>query len=177
MANTYTLIASNSLTTTTSSVTFSSIPATYTDLKVVGSTRSSTSDQTLLYRFNASTSNYTAKYLGGTGTATESGNLTTLTAGAGGTWGRIANAGVNASTTTATTFSNWELYIPNYASANNKSSSFNSVTENNATEAFAEVDAPLWSDTAAITSVEFAVYNTGSFVQYSTFYLYGIKNS
>jgi len=177
MANTYTLISSNTLTTTTSSVTFSSIPATYTDLKVVGSTRSSTSDQTLLYRFNASTSNYTSKYLGGTGTAAESASFTTLTAGAGGTWGRIGNAGVNASTTTATTFSNWELYIQNYASANNKSSSFNSVTENNTTAAFAELDAPLWSDTTAITSVGFAVYNTGSFVQYSTFYLYGIKNS
>jgi hypothetical protein len=160
-----------------SSVEFTSIPSTYTDLVVVGSTRSSTGDVALLYRLNATTSGYTGKYLGGTGSAAESGNLTTLTAGAGGTWGRVGNAGNNSSSMTSSTFSNWQMYFPNYAGSTNKSSSFDSVVENNATTAFAELDALLWSNTAAITSIGFAISGSGSFVQYSTFYLYGVSNA
>ena len=161
--------------TAVSSITFNSIPQTgYTDLKIVGSTRSTDTSETLLYRLNATTTGYTGKYLGGTGSATESANLTTLTAGAGGTWGRVANTGMTRSNNTVSTFSSWEMYIPNYTSANNKSVSFDSVTETNATAAYAELDALLWSNVAAITSVAFAVYNTGSFAQYSTFSLYGL---
>jgi hypothetical protein len=178
MATTYEAIATVTVGSGgAASIEFTSIPATYTDLKVVASVRSTTTDETLLYRLNGTTTGYTGKYLGGTGSASESANLTTLTAGAGGTWGRAANAGVNGSSTTASTFSNWEMYIPNYTSANNKSVSFDSVTENNATTAYAELDALLWSNSAAITSIAFAVNNSGSFAVNSTFFLYGIKNS
>jgi len=160
-----------------SSVEFTSIPSTYTDLVVIGSTRSSSTDLSLLYRLNSTTSGYTGKYLGGTGSAAESGNLTTLTAGAGGTWGRAGNAGNNSSSMTASTFSNWQMYIPNYAGSTNKSISFDSVVENNSTTAYAELDALLWSNTAAITSIAFAINGSGSFVQHSTFYLYGVSNA
>jgi hypothetical protein len=175
MPENYILLERTELNATAASVTFANIPQTgYTDLKIVASVRSTTTNETLLYRLNGTTTGYTGKYLGGTGSATESANLTTLTAGAGGTWGRAANAGVNGSSTTASTFSSWEMYIPNYTSANNKSVSFDSVTENNATTAYAELDALLWSDTAAITTVAFAVNGSGSFVAGSTFSLYGI---
>jgi hypothetical protein len=158
------------------SITFSNIPQNYTDLKIVGSMRSTASAAgTLLYILNGTSIAYTGKYLGGTGSASESANLTTLTAGAGGTWGRAGNAGVNDSSTTASTFSNWDMYIPNYTSSNNKSISFDSVTENNATTAYAELDALLWSNTTAITSIAFATNSTGSFAQHSTATLYGVK--
>jgi hypothetical protein len=51
-----------------------------------------------------------------------------------------------------------------------------SVQEDNQTEAYIDVVAGLWSNTAAITSLSIKS-NAGSFVQYSTAYLYGVKNA
>jgi len=73
-------------------------------------------------------------------------------------------------------FSNGSLYIPNYTSSNYKSASSDDVTENNATTAFQYLEAWLWSNTAAITSLTLQP-NLGSFPQYSSASLYGIKNS
>jgi hypothetical protein len=178
MPNTYTKIASVAVGSGgSSSMSFTSIPQTYTDLVVLGSTRSTTTDAPLCYRLNSTTSGYTGRYVCGLGTTTESSTLTTLTAGAGGTWGRAANVGNCVSSDTANTFASWTMYIPNYTSANNKSLSLDVVTENNATAAYPELDALLWSNTAAITTVAFAVYNLGAFAQYSTATLYGILKS
>jgi hypothetical protein len=77
---------------------------------------------------------------------------------------------------TASTFANNEVTIPNYTSSNFKSYSVDSVTENNATQAYAIFVAGLWSNTAAITSITLGL-SSANFVQYSTAYLYGIKNS
>ncbi len=74
------------------------------------------------------------------------------------------------------TFANGEIYIPNYTASVNKSVSIDSVTENNATSAIAALDAGLWANTAAITSINLNG-NNGNFVQYSTAYLYGIVKS
>jgi hypothetical protein len=159
-------------------MSFTSIPQTYTDLVVLGSTRSTTTDAPLCYRLNSTTSGYTGKYVCGLGgSGTESSSLTTLTAGAGGTWGRAANVGNCVSSDTANTFASWRMYILNYTSANNKSISLDVVTENNAATAYPELDALVWANSAAITTVAFAVYNLGSFAQYSTATLYGIVKS
>ena len=37
--------------------------------------------------------------------------------------------------------------------------------------------AGLWSDTSAISSITIDDFSGGGYAQYSTFYLYGIKNS
>jgi hypothetical protein len=169
MANTYTLIQAQTLGSSAASVTFSSIPGTYTDLKVLVSTRSTrtggaTSDE-MRVAFNGLTTNQTTRALQGSGSAASSYTDTRVTIG-------IAPT----STTTSDTFGNTEFYIPNYTSSNFKSSSADSVSENNATVAFATLWANLWSSTAAITSIEFTLANA-SYAQHSTFYLYGIKNS
>lgn len=168
MANTYTLISSNTVGSGgVASVTFSSIPATYTDLLLKVSVRGSAASVNQSYRmtFNgSSTTGLTMKRLYGDGAAAASDSGTT-------------SEGVGASAT-ANTFSNDEYYIPNYASANYKSFSVDNVGENNATTAYALLDAGLKSDTAAITSIVFtAVGVGGDLKEYSTFYLYGIKNS
>ena len=75
---------------------------------------------------------------------------------------------------TASTFGNAELYIPNYTSSNNKSFSADSVTENNATAAYSQLIAGLWSNVTAITSLSLAP-SSGTFVQHSTATLYGVK--
>lgn len=185
MPNTFTLIASSTVGSGgAASIDFTSIPSTYTDLLVKLSLRSnSTTSNTgqydaLLYRLNSTTTGYTSKYVSGNGAATESNSNTTGTsASAGGTWGRLANGGVVNNLATASTFSNVELYIPNYAGSNNKSLSLDSTTEQNATNAIAELDAGLWSNTAAITSVSFALLTGTLFLQHSTAYLYGIVKS
>lgn len=150
------------------SIEFTSIPATYTDLLVKLSLRS---DQANVYgsstiSLNNSTSNFTYKFVYGEGaTAARFGGSTNL------------SADQNGDSATANTFSSLDIYIPNYLSSNYKSISQDSVTENNATTAYAELGALLWSDTAAITSIKVSAASTKVWKQYSTATLYGIKNS
>ena len=165
MANTYKLIEAKTLGSATASVTFSSIPQTYTDIKFVLSLRSANADprDSIYIKPNNSTSNLTYRYIRGDGTSVSSNTLDRVD--------------IDAANATASTFGNLEIYIPNYASANYKSFSIDTVTENNATEAYSGLHAWLWSDTTAISSMVFANLSASNFVQYSTFYLYGIKNS
>ena len=76
---------------------------------------------------------------------------------------------------TASTFGNAEIYIPNYASSNNKSVSADFVSETNAADAIFGLTAGLWANTSAITSIKLTP--AAAFAQYSTATLYGIKNS
>lgn len=153
-----------------SSVEFTSIPQTYTDLKIVLSARSSAENEYYI-TFNSNTANYASRYIYGNGTSAFSG------ANPFGTSFAFVGS-VNKSTTTANVFNNAEIYIPNYASANFKSFSADTAQENNATEAYNWLTAGLWSNTSAITSVQIDLQNAPSnFTQYSTFTLYGIKSS
>ena len=168
MANTYTLIEGKTLGSAVASVTFSSIPSTYTDIKLVFSARSSfTSDVVTgcFIRFNSDTTNanYTYKRLYGNGSAGYSDSS-------------IQSLFINTNNTTANTFTNSEIYISNYISSNAKSSSLDYVAENNATEAYVGLAALTWSGTAAINSITITS-GDGNLMINSTFYLYGIKNS
>jgi len=178
MAQNYVLLERIELNASAASVTFSNIPQSgYTDLKIVMSLRSDNSSvgtEQLLYQFNSATSGYSAKslytYSSGTPSST---NTTTLTKSSV-VWGRIGDGEVPLNSTTANTFSNTEMYIPNYTSSNYKSFSTESVAENNSSSyTELELQAGLWSNTAAITSISFALYN-GNIAQYSTFSLYGL---
>lgn len=168
MANTYTLISSVTVGSGgAASMGFTSIPSTYTDLVVKVSARSNralTVDG-ILISFNGSTSNFTNRYLEGDGSTAYSAILA-----------RLASSAVG-STATASTYSNADIYIPNYAGSNFKSLSTDSVTENNATGSLTDLMANLWSDTAAITSITLTPYIGTLFNQYSTAYLYGISNA
>ena len=147
-------------------VTFSTIPTTYTDLVIKFSARSSTASFGLYVIINASSPHaITSKFLEGDGSTATSYSPTDG-----------ISAYLNRSIQTASTFSNGELYFPNYRSSNNKSFSSDSVNETNGTSAFASLAALLWSNTAAITSIKLAAPSSAVFEQYSTFYLYGISN-
>ena len=168
MADTYTLISSVTVGAGgASSIDFTSIPATYTDLLVKWSLRGSTNTTYMTIQLNGSTSSRTSLLLFGTGSGTVNTTTTTLQSG----------GGQNASSYTANTFSNGELYLPNYAGSVNKSMSIDSVSENNASNADAGLTAALWSNTSAINRVTLYEGSSGTFAQYSTAYLYGIKNS
>ncbi len=145
------------------SITFASIPGTFTDLKLVLSSRSSSNGvvDDPVVSFNNSTSNFSGRRMYGDG----SGRFSTATTRF------IANTSGNGSTTS--TFGNASLYIPNYASGNFKSFSGDGVSENNATTAYQSIVAGLWSQTAAITTITIS-FGSNSFREYSTASLYGI---
>jgi hypothetical protein len=165
MATTYSLISSVTVGSGgAASIDFTSIPGTYTDLLVKLSTRTNRVDvySSVFISFNGSTANFSTRYIQGDGSSAISATGTDF-----------IFQGVG-STATANTFSNAEIYIPNYTSSNNKSFSVDGVAETNGTTQYMNLTAGLWSQTAAITSIAF----TGmTFSQYTTAYLYGISNA
>jgi hypothetical protein len=169
MANTMTLISSVTVGSGgASSIDFTSIPSTYTDLKVTYSARtdrSSTSDH-ILMQLNGSSTSLSGKRLTGNGAVAASYTVTSGPAGE-----------ATGSTATANTFGNAEIYIPNYAGSTNKSWSSDGVAETNATGVGMDLDAGLWSNTAAVTSIKLLPEVGTTFAQYSTAYLYGVKNA
>jgi hypothetical protein len=166
MANTFELIASSTVGSGgAANITFSSIASTYTDLVLKFSLRTDASlgqDNVKLY-INGGTANQylTTKDIRGNGSAASSSTEVMV---------------INGNTATSNTFGNGEIYIPNYAGSTNKSMSADSVSENNATTAFTFLNALLWSQTSAITSIAIGSA-TGNLMQYSTAYLYGVKNA
>lgn len=167
MATTYELIASYTVTSAQANVEFTSIPSTYTDVLVLGCCRltRATNGGALNVNFNGSNTNLSARNLWGTGSATSSGTDAALV------------ALVPGANTTASTFSNFQLYVPNYAGSTNKSWSSDFVSENNATAGYDGFVAGLWSSTAAINAIKFIDNGAGNIDVNSTFYLYGVKNA
>lgn len=166
MPNTFELIASSTVGSGgAASIDFTSIPSTYTDLKVVFSLRNTANSADTSVQFNGSTTGLSDKWLYGDGSSAASFSNSTI------------GAVVARSSYTASTFGNGELYIPNYNSSNNKSVAIDSVAENNSTATAMNLEAGLWSNTAAITSIKLIPGGSSTFVQYSTAYLYGISKS
>lgn len=153
-----------------SSIEFSSIPQTYTDLLIKISSRSATSAvyDSLLIKPNGSTSSLSSRFLIGDG-STASSNNNTATA--------YVYYSVSAATSTSNTFGNADIYIINYASSNYKHIVSDGVSENNATNSGIGLNADLWTSSSAITSMTLALNSGSTFAQYSTAYLYGITNS
>jgi hypothetical protein len=166
---TFQLIETKSLGTASASIEFTSIPQTFTDLYLVAALRADRANiqSDIAYRFNGDTAaNYVYQLLGGTGSgvaAFRSASVTFNYLGAS-----------NGNSSTANSFSNQSLYIPNYTAATAKTSSADSVYENNATAAEQLIVANIWSGTAAITSILVYSANTVNLMAGSTISLYGI---
>ena len=175
MPTTFTKIASVSVGSGgASSIDFTSIPSTYTDLQVLISARgdvssASNADDISIRLNNDSGANYSYRGLTGTGSTSGSFSLTGETQ-----FTYIAFAG--SSNSTANTFGNSSVYFPNYTSSSQKSLSADVVTENNATLTYMRLNAGLWTGTAAINRMTLTIVG-GNFVQYSTATLYGINKS
>lgn len=179
MANTYVAIATVTVGSGgASSIDFTSIPGTYTDLLLVTSLRVNRASNvsTIKVEFNGDTTaaNYTYKrlqaenstvYSDGTGSGLPSGQADFL----------MTNAG----NSTASTFSNGLIYIPNYTSSNQKIISTDvSAIQNSSTSGLTTtLYAARWSQTSTITSIKLSDIVASTILQYSTATLYGIKNS
>jgi hypothetical protein len=157
MPNTYDSIATQTLGSAASSVTFSSIPSTYTDLVLVSDYQLSTGDNFITIRFNSDTgSNYSFTNLYGEGTAAASDRSSNQTAG------RIGFYGSNKS--------NSIVSIMNYS---NTTVNKTAISRDN-TNTYVVTRVNLWRNTSAINSITILTsgpnLNSGS-----TFSLYGIK--
>lgn len=162
----WTVIAHTELSSgTAADIVFSSISASFTDLCLVVSGRS-TADEAgngaiMKIEPNSSSANGSIKYLQGNGSTATSSSDTYI-------WARL-----NSTSYTASTFANTSVYIHNYASSNDKSISIDTANENNATANRMAITAGLWSSSAAISSLRI-LPEGGSFAQYTSATLYGI---
>lgn len=169
MANTFELISSTTVGSGgVSSIDFTSIPATFTDLVLHTSIRQSNASNfsTLQLTINSSTSTFTNKIL----EADTAGSPSSGTSPA-----RYVGY-INASTSTANTFGVATIYLPNYAGSTNKSYSIEYASEINATSDYLGMVAGLWATNSVITAISL-VPSTGTILQHSTAYLYGVKKS
>jgi hypothetical protein len=155
-----------------SSISFTSIPQTYTDLKIAFSLRS-TDGSAVFARitFNgAGGTAYQYRNLYGFSNVIYSNSDNSGIA-------HIESAYQNQSSFTSNAFSSGELYIPNYTSSNVKSVSNDGAQESNSSTGVATgLVAGLSTNTAVISSITITP-QAGNFVQYSTAYLYGISNA
>jgi len=170
---TYTLIASTTLSSTASTITFSSIPSTYTDLVILASVKTnqpSNSDgaYALLSLNGTSTTNS-----GGRNCYTDA-SASSYSAGSNYSapnyvlgWGSGSDTGWSCST----------YYIYNYAST-----PFKSIRSDSWQEASTQfncrngMSAGFFDDSSAINSVTINSA-VGSYIAQSTMYLYGISNA
>jgi hypothetical protein len=143
------------------SMAFTSIPQTATDLYLVVSSRANGSGDFLNMTLNGSTASFSGRYLGKNGGSAFSGT-------------NVIIGFTNPPSYTGSTFASSDVYISNYAGSTNKSFSTNSVQENNSATHWMFLNAGLWSNTAAITSLSVTLTGTDNFVQYSTASLYTI---
>jgi hypothetical protein len=175
MPSTYTLISSNVLASAAASVTFSSIPSTYTDLVLKingrGSSAAQSAEPTRITINSSSATDYSYIMMANAG-----GSANTLSQNALPFLPIFRD--IPATTATANTFGNTEVYIPNYALSTVKPISMVAAPEEAANGSYYNIAAAgLWNSASAITSLTLVPSVSTNFVANSSFYLYGIKNS
>jgi len=164
--NTYTPLATQTLSSTAGTVTFSSIPGTYTDLVFVFNARTVLAQQGVQFfcRMNGDgANNYSWTQISGNGSSTSSDRLSN---------DAYCRLGIVAgSSATSGTFSPNIINFQNYANtAYYKTVLTRASLANNDVAA----SVSLWRSTSAITSVVFYVGGLANWEVGSTFTLYGI---
>ena len=155
-AVTYTPIATNTLSSAASTVTFSSIPGTYTDLVIVHQGTAVTTAAVINMELNSDTTagNYSLTFMYGDGTSAASGRYT---------GDKMVGRNYIAQ-------QNNILQIMNYSNSTTyKTTLSRSNSAGNLTQALVS----LWRNTAAVTSIRLFV-GAGNFDTGTTFTLYGI---
>jgi hypothetical protein len=165
MATTYQIIASVTVGAGgTANITFTSIPATYTDLVILYSTRAESSGTSWINITLGSGGTYSKRYLYGNG----AGSVNSGT----GVFAINQEQGY-----TANTYSNGEMYIPNYLSSATKFVMADSVSERDSAGGEVVFGSNSWSGTSAVSTIVLTTDGATDWEQYSTAYLYGISNA
>ena len=161
MATTYDLIASQTLGSAAASITFSSIAASWTDLRLVFKTISGSA--TVGMRFNSDTgNNYSSTYLLGSGSAASSGKYNNN------------NSIPLADNTSSTGWSFQAADIFSYAGSTYKTVLSNNNNDQNGSGNI-ENTVSLWRNTAAITTILLTTFTASTFAIGTTAQLYGIR--
>lgn len=160
MPATYEPIASQTLSSGATSVTFSSIPGTFTDLVLVAHLQASSLVYTAL-RFNSDTgNNYSSTYVWGNGSSASSGRQSSVS--------NIAGFPSNNS-------GNPVPFILNVFSYGNTNVNKTTLASNANSGGDLGRIVGLWRNTAAITSLTLLTDTANSWASGSTFSLFGVK--
>ena len=165
MALTYEPIASITLGSAVSSVSFSSISGSYTDLVLVCSQTAATATMDTRVTYNSDTAaNYSATRLMGDGTSATSNRSTNRS------WIDLNYVGGLATTSPTTSI----LQIMNYSNTTTYKTSLLRANELGSTYQGTEAIVGMWRSTSAITRLDLTT-SGGNWAIGSTFTLYGIK--
>ena len=165
MPSTYTPIATYTAPSAQTTVTFSSIAGTYTDLVLICNIAQAAGNNSLRIRYNSDTgTNYSRTYLLGDGSTASSGRTSSDV------------SGYLSETTGSTTL---ELavvaHIMNYS---NTTTYKTHISRSNRASSSVDALVGLWRSTSAITRIDLAMggsFPTNNFATGSTFTLYGIQ--
>ena len=155
-----------------STITFSSIPSTYTHLQIRAITRStrSAANSNIYLGFNndTTTGNYYGHYLNGDGSS----------AGAGAKIGSTTSAIIvsAAATSTSSVFTGAVIDILDYANTNKYKTIRGLDGRDLNGSGQVAITSALWAYTNAVDRIELKPFN-GNFAQYSHFALYGIRSA
>ena len=166
MPATYEPIATTTLGSAAASITFSSIPATYTDLRlvVVGIPLNSTGIYSAI-RVNSDTgTNYSTTAVSGNGTSAASSQFTSTT------------SFIRSASGDSSKLALWEIDLFSYAGSTNKTALGKASSDNNGTGQV-NYQVGLWRNTAAINAVSIYSLTASNMEIGSTITLYGIKNA
>jgi hypothetical protein len=160
--STYTPIATNTTSgTSTSTITFSSISGTYTDLVLVISAKAATVGMDLGIQLNGdTTTTYSSTFLTGNGTSAGSYKDTNA---------NKLTLEYNASVRTG----EYSVHIVNFQNYSNTTTYKTVINRANSTTGTDGV-VGLWRNTSAINSMSIATYGGSNYAAGSTFTLYGI---
>jgi hypothetical protein len=160
-------IATTTLATTASSITFSSIPATYKHLQVRLSASSSIS-QDIFFQLNGDTgNNYARHYMYGSGASPAAAGATVPAAS--------GSLGYVSANTDASIFGTAIFDLLDYASTNKYKTTRSLTGYDNNSAGLIVLYSGLWQNTAAVNSLTMFPNNSGLFQQYTKASLYGIK--
>jgi hypothetical protein len=179
MPGSYESIATTTLTTATSTITFSSIPSTYSHLQIrmMGKGTATALEQyNPRIRFNSDTgSNYTLHFVRAYGTTVDKGASTSAT----GTWGGVSSF-PSSNASYANMFGTSIVDILDYANTSKYKSlktlngfEANGVGNGTNEAGQAGFSSGLWMSTSAVNSI--TIYSDTDFAQYSSFALYGVN--
>jgi hypothetical protein len=177
MALTYTPIAKTQLGATATSITFSNINQSYTDLVLKFNMRyNAYGSATAFVLFNGETTSNTTnsyQYIQGNASSPSSSRSANTV--------QYINRGIIPNTYTANIFSVCEWYIPNYSQSSYYKSAtiYNTVSNASsaADESYVLLEASLRKSTDAITSLEIQAIGGNPFAIGSVAYLYGITKA
>lgn len=166
MTATYDSIATTTLGSAQTTVTFNSISGSYTDIVIVANVKTLTAPYQPILRFNSdSGTNYSATAVSGNGSTAVSSRHTNQN-------GIYANPGAGVGGTVGN-FMPWIISVQNYS---NTTTNKTVIARFNNPDAIVNGLVGMWRNTNAITSISLvAESGSGDFQSGSTFTLYGIK--